>query len=165
MHGVHVRQATANDLDSLCTLYNAFHEFHVQGIPERLRSLAVATEQHANELTAALAALIDRNDVALFVAEVNGQCVGLAEIYLRQDEANPARVAYRYGHLQSLMVDAAHRQHGLGQQLVHAAEQWAKAHGATEIRLEVWEFSAGPLPFYERLGYHTLRRTLVRQLE
>jgi hypothetical protein len=39
-----------------------------------------------------------------------------------------------------------------------------KANGASEMRLDVWEFAAGPLEFYERLGYRTLRRALVREI-
>jgi len=45
-----------------------------------------------------------------------------------------------------------------------AAEDWAREHGAAEMRLQTWEFDGDPLPFYIRLGYRTLRRTLVRDL-
>ena len=90
--------------------------------------------------------------------------VGLAEVYLRTEEANGPRVAYRYGYLQSLMVHDARRRQGIGQQLLSAAEAWCIAHSAQELRLETWELPAGPQAFYERCGYHTLRRTLVRAL-
>jgi GNAT superfamily N-acetyltransferase len=45
-----------------------------------------------------------------------------------------------------------------------AAEAWARERGATELRLDAWEFAAGPLPFYESLGYQTIKRTLVKPL-
>jgi GNAT superfamily N-acetyltransferase len=45
-----------------------------------------------------------------------------------------------------------------------AAERWAQEHGAVEMRLQIWEFDGDPLPFYERRGFRTLRRTLVREL-
>jgi hypothetical protein len=32
------------------------------------------------------------------------------------------------------------------------------------MRLEIWEFPDGPLPFYQRLGYRTIRRTLAKEL-
>jgi len=36
--------------------------------------------------------------------------------------------------------------------------------GATEVRLNVWEFNAGAVAFYEAPGYRTLKRTPVREL-
>jgi hypothetical protein len=33
------------------------------------------------------------------------------------------------------------------------------------MKLDVWEFDAGPTRFYEQVGYRTLKRTLVRELE
>ena len=52
----------------------------------------------------------------------------------------------------------------LGLQLVEAAQRWARQKGATEIKLDVWEFDAGPLRFYEKAGYRTLKRTLIKEL-
>jgi GNAT superfamily N-acetyltransferase len=108
--------------------------------------------------------LLADSNAAIFVAEVDGRVIALAEVYLRQDESSLVKVAYPYGYLQSLMVDPAFRGGGVGTQLVRAAEDWAKARGAAEMRLETWEFVAGPLPFYESIGYTTLRRTLSRSL-
>ena len=84
---------------------------------------------------------------------------------MRQDEAHPLRVAYRFGYLQSLIVSAAFRAQGLGRLLVEAAQQWARERGATEMQVDIWEFAAGPLHFYERLGYRTLIRHLVAALQ
>ena len=39
-----------------------------------------------------------------------------------------------------------------------------KEKGATEMRIETWEFEEGPLRFNEKNDYRTLRRTLVRAL-
>jgi GNAT superfamily N-acetyltransferase len=45
---------------------------------------------------------------------------------------------------------------------VEAAQNWAKEKGAAEMRLETWEFPGGPLPFYEKIGYRTIKRTLKK---
>jgi len=72
---------------------------------------------------------------------------------------------YMLDHLTGcMMVHEAWRRHGIGAQLLEQAERWSAAHGATELRLETWEFPTGPQPFYERRGYTTLRRMLVRPL-
>jgi GNAT superfamily N-acetyltransferase len=49
-------------------------------------------------------------------------------------------------------------------QLIYMVEGWAKERGASEIRLETWEFPDGPLSFYEQMGYQTLKRTMVHQI-
>ncbi len=165
MKDVVIRLACPQDIETLCALYFQFHEFHVRGVPGRLVSLGELETFDRSELSASLATIIHRSDSALFVAQVAGECVGLAEVYVRQDESHLARVVYRYGHLQSLIVRADFRRHGIGARLVAAAEQWVREQGAAEMRLDSWEFAEGPLPFYTRQGYHTLRRTLVHQLE
>jgi hypothetical protein len=99
-----IRRACAEDLDQLCRLYIAFHEFHVCGVPERLSSLRAPEGFDCTDLAANLQRLLNQSDVGLFVALDTTQVIGLAEVYLRQDEENGAKVAYRYGHLQSLMV-------------------------------------------------------------
>jgi GNAT superfamily N-acetyltransferase len=76
----------------------------------------------------------------------------------------PAVVQRRYALLQSLAVTEAHRRHSQGLQLMEVAERWAREQGATEMEISIWEFSEGPLPFYERLGYTTRKRTLSRRL-
>lgn len=157
------RLATEEDIAQLQTLYEEFHLFHVVGVPDRLR-LSQKTEDNANEpneLESGLRAIIAREDAVLFVLEIDAKLIGFAEVYLRQDEEHPVTVAHRYGYLQSLMVSAPYRKQGLGEALLHAVHQWTQEKGATEVRLDAWEFVAGPVPFYEKYGYRTLKRTMV----
>jgi len=137
----------------------------VRGLPDRLCSIGDPHTFDCTELSHNLANLLTKLDAAIFVGEVDQRIVGLAEVYLRQDEGDSPKIPYRYGYLQSLMVDESVRGQGIGTALVAAAEQWARDHGASEMRLETWEFPAGPLTFYHGAGYHTLRRMLVRLLK
>lgn len=90
--------------------------------------------------------------------------IGLAEVYVRHDEPGRGLIPQRFGHLQSMVVREEDRRAGVGAALLEASEAWARAGGAREMRLDIWEFPEGPLRFYERCGYSTLRRTLVRRL-
>jgi AraC-like DNA-binding protein/GNAT superfamily N-acetyltransferase len=164
MDNVKVRLAQRQDIPDLCRLYHVLHEFTARGVPERLQSLGEFECYDAAWLSLTLEKLIDAAAVAIWVAEVNGRVVGLAEVYLREDKDDPAVVAHRYGYLQSLVVDPPLRGRGIGRRLVAAAEVWCKGEGASELRLESWEFAQGPLGFYTRQGYSTLQRTLVRKL-
>ena len=159
-----IRLAHRQDIGALCQLYYEFHEYMVQGVPQRLQSLGDYECFNASSLTLSLQKLMDAVDVAMWVAELNGQVVGLAEVYLRADAQEAEIVAYRYGYLQSLFVKRQFRGRGIGAQLLAAAEAWARQHGAAELRLEMWEFAQGPLGFYQQQGYGALRRTLVRAL-
>jgi ribosomal protein S18 acetylase RimI-like enzyme len=157
-----LRPATTQDIDALVSLYIEFHEFHVLGVPERLRKPDTYDE---TTLRNTLYELIQRDDAQIIVVDSAGKLVGLAEVYLHQEESHPLTVAHRYGYLQSLIISAPFRKSGLGKQLVVAAHQWVKEQHATEMRVEIWEFAQGPLHFYEALGYRTLKRDLVIDLD
>ena len=90
--------------------------------------------------------------------------MGLAEVYLDPVPSSPYVVARPTATLQSLLVTERFRGEGIGRALVAAAEQWAAEHGAEMLKAKTWEFAAGPLVFYESLGYRTLRRELVKTL-
>jgi GNAT superfamily N-acetyltransferase len=160
-----IRPAREADFDRVIALYEEFHAFHVRGVPERLRLPdPPADPEERAKVREYLAAILRDPEAALLVAEAPGELAGLAEVYLRRDEPHPLRVVYTYGHLQSLMVTEPWRGRGVGGRLVAAAEDWARERGATQLRLDAWEFAEGPLPFYESLGYRTAKRAMVKPL-
>jgi GNAT superfamily N-acetyltransferase len=134
-----------------------FHNFHAEGVPSRLIPVGPADER----LCAAITDILNNEKAAVFVGCLGGQVSGFVEVYLKETQPDPAVVQRRFAHVQSLMVAAAMRRHGIGARLMAATRDWATAQGATEVELEIWEFPAGPLPFYESLGFRTTRRTLV----
>jgi GNAT superfamily N-acetyltransferase len=160
-----IRSAHSHDITALCALYHEFHEFHVCGVPDRLQSAYTSKDPDEDrELAAKLKKIIEDDKAKIFVADIDNHIGGLAEVYIRQDEPNPLRKCYKYAYLQSLIVSEAYREHGIGIQLLTSCEKWARQRNATEMRLDTWEFEKGPLHFYERQGYRTLRRTMVRKL-
>ena len=158
MDDITIRRANDSDIPALLELYREFHEYYVRRVPDRLRALQRYDDEH---VLRPLTNLLHDPDAALFVADNAGILIGLSEVYLKRDEPNPATVAHTHGHLQSVMVTEAERRQGIGRRLVEAAHRWATERGATEIRLNTWEHPEGPQAFYERVGYRTLRRTLV----
>ncbi|MBA3826698.1 MAG: GNAT family N-acetyltransferase [Ktedonobacterales bacterium] len=158
MKTTHVRVATEQDLQELTALYQAFHEFHVAGVPQRLR---VPEHYDIERIQAALKEYIQRPDTGLFVTEIDGKLVGFVEVHIQEDATDAAVVAQRYGHVQSLMVTATHRKVGLGRALLDTAKDWVTAQGISQLRLDTWEFAAGPLHFYEHLGFRTVKREMA----
>lgn len=159
-----IRRACDTDFEQLCRLYSAFHEFHVHGVPDRLRTLGEPTQVDCTALVANLRLLIARADATLLVAVEADAVIGLAELYLRDDGEHAATIGYRHVYLQSLMVTEHARHRHIGTRLIEASHAWAEQQRAYELRLEIWEFADGPLRFYERAGFRTLRRTLVRPI-
>jgi ribosomal protein S18 acetylase RimI-like enzyme len=158
-----IRLATTDDLDDLTLLYRDFHDFYARLVPSRLLPYVTWTVQDQAELERRLLTLLEQDDAAVWAAQAGGQVVGMAEVYFVAPQPAPLTGRSR-GHLQSLYVEEAWRRRGVGRLLVAAAEEWARSRGAVELDLDIWEVGAGPLAFYEELGYHTLRRTLVRRL-
>ena len=93
MRRVTVRPAGRWDVKALCLLYGEFHEFHARGLPDRLVSLGAPEAHDSSDLRTALMKVIRGQDSTIYVAEVDGECVGLAEVYVRHDQPDPARVA------------------------------------------------------------------------
>jgi ribosomal protein S18 acetylase RimI-like enzyme len=160
-----IRTAGEQDFDALDKLYYDFHQYHVREIPDRLQDLGKIENQDWSRLHHALRDIFANKDAIIFLAEDSGLLIGLVEVYFRQDdEANSLIVPHKYAHLQSLMVSEPYRKSGIGKKLMDVAQQWAREKGATEMRLDVWEFNQGTIQFYEKMGFHTLKRTLVTDL-
>ena len=158
------RRATAADLPELAGLVRAFHSFHVAGVPDRLREPDPDQDQ-PERLDGALRAILDDPAALLLVHDqAGGSLDAFAEAYVREVPAGAFVPAQRFGLLQSLYVAEAARGRGIGRVLVAAVETWLTDQGIGEIRTDTWELEAGPLGFYEALGYRTARRELTRML-
>jgi ribosomal-protein-alanine N-acetyltransferase len=79
----------------------------------------------------------------LFVAERDGVVVGFAVGLLATGSVE----------LESVVVAEAARRCGIGRALCGAVLEWARAHGASEVALEVRAGSAGAIALYKGLGF------------
>jgi GNAT superfamily N-acetyltransferase len=160
-----IRQAGERDVEALCDLYFEFHAFHVRGMPDRLAELSASDPEERRKLRDRIRAVLSGDRSSVWVATRGTRMIGLAEVYIRESEPDLARISRRFGHLQSLVVTEANRGQGIGRALCESAIQWARERGATEMKTDIWEFDGGPLGFYERSGFRTLRRIMIRDLE
>ena len=87
------------------------------------------------------------------VAVADGRVVGMIELWLKRpqdpDGARTPRVKVDLG----LAVSVDWRGRGVGRALMLAAEDWARAHGAERMILDLAANNAGAQRLYERLGY------------
>jgi ribosomal protein S18 acetylase RimI-like enzyme len=92
------------------------------------------------------------------VAQDGPRLVGLVHLSLR--ERHPPMAERRFAVVEAVVVAAADRGGGIGRRLMAAAEGWARDRGAGEVWLDVWEFNAAAIGFYEALGYRTVSRRM-----
>ena len=68
------------------------------------------------------------------------------------------------GWLHYVSVDTGRRGHGLGRDLVRAAEEWLAAHDVIDIHLTVRSGNAEAVRFYERIGYGTVPSIMMEKV-
>jgi [ribosomal protein S18]-alanine N-acetyltransferase len=88
---------------------------------------------------------IDNPNAAIVVAVDGDALLGKALVFFRRNST----VARLY----SIAVADAARGRGLGEILLNAVEQAARARGCTQMRLEVRQDNASAVRLYERLGF------------
>jgi ribosomal protein S18 acetylase RimI-like enzyme len=100
-------------------------------------------------------------DHAVRVADIDGKVVGLLHMFRRPALEKPLEAV-----VQSLVVDAAQRGHGVGAALMRDAEAWAQERGLASVALYTRIDRAAARAFYKRIGYglsgtsHLMRREL-----
>ena len=68
------------------------------------------------------------------------------------------------GWLHYVAVNPARRGHGLGRDLVRAAEQWLAARDVVDVHLTVRSGNADVVRFYERIGYGAVPSVMMEKI-
>ncbi|MEO8482783.1 MAG: GNAT family N-acetyltransferase [Acidobacteriota bacterium] len=160
---VTIRQATPDDAERIVRAYLDSAEQHARLDPERYAVPDVQTvvaryregRQHAHDTSA---------EGVTFVAELGREIVGFVDARLdRSPDAMHREMTYC--HIVEIAVTAARQGHGVGAQLLRAAEDWGRAHGATFASLEYLAANARASDFYQRrMGYHAAAITAIKKL-
>ena len=158
-----VRLAQSADYHAACRLWAEADALHARERPERFRP----TDQPARSRRLFDAHLAD-TDQALFVAEVDGDVVGLVRVQaLERAEVPdvPALTPRRYAMVQELVVAQSHHRRGIATRLMAEAHRWARDRGLTQVELSVYQFNHPALRLYSKLGYSPDSRRLARKLD
>ncbi len=155
-----IRQATAADADAMAELEHASAIHHASIDPDRwqvpsLEATAAARRRWLRETPRSEA----------FVAEADGRVIGMIELWLKRprDLQSPriGRVRVDLG----ISVAPEWRSRGVGSALLQAAEDWASAHGAERMILDLSSQNEAARRLYERLGYRTDMIVMDKVLE
>ena len=104
-----------------------------------------------------LAAIAGDPDAAVLAAQVRDGVV-IGWVHVRALQLLQRDVCAEIG---GLVVDAAWRRHGIGGQLMAAAEDWARRRGIRLIRLRSNVIRDDAHRFYRRLGYADSKTSLL----
>jgi GNAT superfamily N-acetyltransferase len=143
---VSVREASKGDLPRLRSLHKQLY-----------RELGATAEHVAAEAWGAIAATPGRT---IYVADVGGVVVGTADLTVM---ANMAHRGEPYLLVENVVVDHAHRRHGVGAALLEAAAALGRAAGCYKLQLSADDFNA--YAFYEAAGWEHTARTYKLYLD
>jgi ribosomal protein S18 acetylase RimI-like enzyme len=105
-----------------------------------------------------LAAHAGKHPGTIRVAEAAGRMAGF--IRFQPDEG-----AYgRYGLINTIFVDSAHRKRGIGRLLLADAERWFRAAGISRVKATVTRTNAPSMGFFSSQGYGQARIVFGKML-
>ena len=156
---VGVRNATDNDYNALCELFDEIDALHRNNLPHIFQKPGGAVREQDY-----YAGLIADENVALLVAEAGEKLVGFIHAFVRDTPAIPVLIPKRYAIVDGIVVKTGFQNQGIGSILMDKVQEWAIARGATSIELNVYEFNKAAIAFYEKLGYRTLSRKMRKDL-
>lgn len=157
-----IRRAVAEDADGIIRAFLESAEHHASLDPELYFVPEVETiaarykegRQHPAQ---------GRAESITLVAELRAEIVGFIDVRLYQ----PMDAMHRqmiYCLISEIAVKREHQNHGIGGQLLRAAEDWGRQHGAEFAALEYQAANARAGAFYERMNYRLASITAIRRL-
>jgi aminoglycoside 6'-N-acetyltransferase I len=97
--------------------------------------------------------------VALVSEDERGALTGFLEVGLRS-HADGCDTQRPVGFVEGWFVREEHRGHGIGKRLMHAAEEWARAHGCREMASDALIDNAGSERAHTALGFEIVDRCI-----
>jgi GNAT superfamily N-acetyltransferase len=142
-----VRAAGMSDLPALVRLNAEAHAFHMAAVPGAYRVIDPV------EVEGWFRGLLAEERYAILVAEEGGEAIGFAVVERVDEPGHIFALPRRIANVAQLGVTAAARRRGAGRALMAAAEELARAWGASAVTLSVVAFNADADRFYRALGY------------
>jgi ribosomal protein S18 acetylase RimI-like enzyme len=151
---VAIRSATPADREFLASLAERLADFD--------RPAWRSHEEIADGDRRALYEAIDhpRPGTELFIAELDGVPAGCLLMWTLEDYFSQQW----HAHVSVIAVTKAAEGHGVGRALMDHAERWATTRGHTSITLSVFEGNRRAQRLYERAGYSTEMRRMIKRL-
>lgn len=157
MHPVSIRSACDNDLEQLNELMFQLHLEHHNQCPKYFKT-AEEIEQEKS-----IAHYLDDPECLVFVVCEQETVIGFITGHFCELISTVSKPV-QMGSIDELYIVPQARSKGLAKQLCHKIEQRFVEYGVQEIFVEVWQFNASALEFYQQFGFehhiHWLRKSV-----
>ncbi len=141
-----IRRAVAADADGILSLLVQVNQVHADLRPDLFKG---GGNKYTKE---EILAILDKPDERIYVASEQGQVAGYAICMIKEVEETASRRGLRYFFLDDLCVDENCRGRHVGSLLFEHVKQEAKALGAYDLVLHVWNGNGPAEAFYEKMG-------------
>jgi ribosomal protein S18 acetylase RimI-like enzyme len=148
-----IRRATRDDLPALGTLGALLMRTHYEFDRQRFMSPGGNPREGYAWF---LGTQLEEADVVVLVAEQDGSVVGYVYAGLEPQSWKELRDACGFVH--DVVVDERARRSGVASQLIEAAIEWLREHGAPRVVLWTAQRNDGAQRLFESLGF---RRTMI----
>lgn len=99
-----------------------------------------------------------------FIAEIEGEPIGLIEALIIKDGINPVHVNREYAIIDKLIVKDEYRKFGVATSLIDTTESYLKEKGIKEVEIYVWDFNKNAFNLYQNKGFATLCRRMIKEI-
>lgn len=154
-----VRYAKREELESVNKIRKQVNEVHVKGRPDVFR------EDGWQVIEPLVYKRFDEESSGVIVAAIEEEIVGFAVVQYIVRPESPFKKEQKFFHIEEFGVDEHHRRKGIATALINFAKADAKERGFHRVELDMWEFNAGALAFYESVGFRTMRRYMESYVE
>lgn len=155
---IKVRLAQETELDRINELRKQVNDLHVKGKPEVFRP------GFGKELQDHIHTIWNDPNQEIVAAESDGEITGYAVLHHICRPENPFMFEREYLDIDEFGVDSRCRRQGIASAMIGFIKQYAREKGICRIELNMWEFNADALAFYEAAGFQTYRRYLEMQI-
>lgn len=142
----HIREARAEDYGQVNAIVKEGQDEHAKALPHIFRAVETVMPYDY------FASLLASESEHLLVAELDEQVVGFLVIEAKNAPPFESLVSRRFAYIHDFGVRESCQRKGIGNALFAASQDWAKAHGASSLELNVWSFNERAIRFYETLG-------------
>ncbi len=155
---IHIRSAAPADRAALGRLGALMVETHHAFDPKRFIAARAGTEHGYGSF---LVSQLDERDAFVLVAEVEDEVVGY--VYAGLEGQDYMALRGPAGALYDVVVDPAHRQHGVGRALLDAALAALETRGAPRVVLQTATQNVAAQRLFARAGFRPTMIEMTRE--
>lgn len=154
-----IREGKIEDLENMNELFEELDEYHRINLPNIFKKGDIIGRplEHIKNMC-------ENSDSEIFVAELDGKLIGMAEILKKRTVPYPLKKDREWVVLDTIVVKKEYRGKGIGNILFDSILDWTKDKKINRIEVNVYEFNNSAIKFYENLGFRNFNRIMYLEV-